>query len=168
MKQYLEIGKIVNTQGIKGDVKVIPWCDDPQFLCEFETLYLNAGTKPVSIVSARVQKQNVIMHLEGIDTPEAATSLKEQILYMDRDAVELEDGTYFIQDLLGLTVIDADSGVCYGKLTDVLETGANDVYEVHGDGKPLLLPAIPDVILETDLETGIMRVRLLEGLLDAL
>ena len=167
-KQHLEIGEIVNTQGLKGAVKVLPWCDDPTLLCALETLYLGETKKPVQISGARVQKNCVILYISGVDTLEAAAQLRGQILYLNRDDVELEAGTYFIQDLIGLNVIDAETGVCYGTLTDVLETGANDVYEVRGTGKPLLLPAIPDVVKEIDLETGVMRVRLLEGLLDAL
>lgn len=169
MKQYLEIGKIVNTQGIGGDVKVVPWCDDPAFLCEFETLYLDKTHTSVSISNARVQKGNVILHIDGVQTlEEADQKLCGRVLYMNRDDVELEEGAYFIQDLIGMKVYDAETGALYGTLTNVLETGANDVYEVHGEAKLILLPAIPDVIKETDLEHGEMHVTLLEGLLDAL
>ena len=144
MKQYLEIGKIVNVHGLRGDMKVVPWCDDPEFLCEFDTLYL------------------------GVDTVEEAEKLRNQVLYMDRDEVELEEGVYFIQDLIGLEVLDVDTGKSYGKLTDVMQTGANDVYEVKdADGKTVLIPAIPDVVQETDLDGGVMRIRPLEGLFDA-
>ena len=167
MKQYLEIGKIVNVHGLRGDVKVVPWCDDPEFLCEFETLYLGREHKPVQVADARLQKGNVLLHLEGVDTVEEAEKLRGHILYMDRDEVELEEGVYFIQDLIGLEVLDADTGASYGKLTDVLQTGANDVYEVRDEsGKTVLIPAIPDVVLETDLDAGTMQIRPLEGLFD--
>ena len=109
MKQYLEIGKIVNVHGLRGDVKVVPWCDDPEFLCEFDTLYLGKAQKPVTVTAARLQKGNVLLHLEGVDTAEAAEALRNQVLYMDRDEVELEEGVYFIQDLIGLEVLDADT-----------------------------------------------------------
>ena len=102
MKQYLEIGKIVNVHGLRGDVKVVPWCDEPEFLCEFDTLYLGKTQKPVNVTAARLQKGNVLLHLEGVDTVEAAEQLRNQVLYMDRDEVELEEGVYFIQDLIGL------------------------------------------------------------------
>lgn len=168
MKQYLEIGKIVNLHGLRGEIKVVPWCDDPAFLCDFETLYLGESHKPVTVTDARLQKGNVLMHLEGVDTAEDAEKLRNQILYMDRDEVELEEGVYFIQDLVGLTVVDADSEKNYGKLTDVFQTGANDVYEVSAeDGTKVLIPAIPDVIIKTDLENGVMQIRPLEGLFDA-
>lgn len=101
MKQYLEIGKIVNVHGLRGDMKVVPWCDDPEFLCEFDTLYLGKAQKPVTVTAARLQKGNVLLHLEGVDTVEEAEKLRNQVLYMDRDEVELEEGVYFIQDLTG-------------------------------------------------------------------
>lgn len=168
MKQYLEIGKIVNVHGLRGDVKVVPWCDDPAFLCAFETLYLDGGQKAVQITAARLQKGNALLHFASVDTPEAAEALRGQILYMNREEVELDEGVYFVQDLLGLEVLDADTGESYGLLSDVLETGANDVYEITDrNGVTRLVPAIPDVITETNLEQGVMRIRPLEGLFDA-
>ncbi len=168
MKQYLEIGEIVNVHGLRGEVKVVPWCDDPAFFCTFETLYLGAAHRPVTVTGARLQKQNVLLSLAGVESIEAAEKLRGEVLYMDRDEVELEEGVYFIQDLIGLDVLDADTGKLYGTLTDVLQTGANDVYEVKdAEGKAIYLPAIPDVIVETDIEGGRMQIRPLEGLLDA-
>ena len=167
MKKYLEIGKIVSTHGLKGEVRVQPWCDSSDFLCEFETLYFDEGKKSVDIIRARVQKNVVIMQLDGVDTVEEAQNLRNKILYMDRDDVELDEGTYFIQDLIGLVCIDADGGGEIGKITDVLETGANDVYEItSAEGKKYLIPAIPDVVLETDLDGNTMTIRKMEGLFD--
>ena len=167
MKKYLEIGKIVSTHGIKGEVRVQPWCDSSDFLCEFETLYFDEGKKSVDIIRARVQKNVVIMQLDGVDTVEEAQNLRNKILYMDRDDVELDEGTYFIQDLIGLVCIDADGGGEIGKITDVLETAANDVYEItSAEGKKYLIPAIPDVVLETDLDGNTMTIRKMEGLFD--
>ncbi len=167
MKKYLEIGKIVSTHGIKGEVRVQPWCDSSDFLCEFETLYFDEGKKSVDIKRARVQKNIVIMQLDGVDTVEEAQNLRNKILYIDRDDVELDEGTYFIQDLIGLVCIDADGGGEIGKITDVLETGANDVYEItSAEGKKYLIPAIPDVVLETDLDGNTMTIRKMEGLFD--
>ncbi len=168
-KEYLEIGKIVNVHGLRGDVKVMPWCDEPEFLCEFEMLYLGKEHAEVCIDDARVFKNTVILHLEGCDTVEAAEKLHGKVLYMHRDDVELEEGVYFIQDLIGLEVIDADNGTVYGVLKDVAQTGANDVYEVRDDvcKKTYWIPAIPSVILETDVDGGVMKIRPLEGLLDA-
>lgn len=166
IKQYLEIGKIVNVVGLKGEVKVMPWCDTPELLCEFETLYYKSQT-PVEIESARVQKNMAVLKIKGIDTVEDAQKLRNRILYMDRNDVELPEDTYFVQDLIGMRVIDADTGHEYGEITDVSETGANDVYHIRAEGdKMLYCPAIPDVVIETDVENGIMRIRPLKGLFD--
>ena len=166
-KQYLEIGKIVNRHGLNGTVKVMPWCDSPEFLCEFDVLYRGKLHVPVEIEHASVQKNMVLMKLKGVDTPEAADALRNAVLYMDRNDVELDEDTYFIQDLIGMTVQDADTGEAYGALTDVLQTGANDVYEVTApDGRKLLVPVIPDVVLDVDFEADAVLIRPLEGLFD--
>ena len=144
MKQFLEIGKIVSVFGIKGEVKVQPWCDSGEFLCEFDRLYRKSGDV-VEIEHSRVAKNVVVMKIKGVDTVEDAQKMRNHVLYMDRNDVELEEGSYFVQDLIGLSVVDAENGTVYGKLTDVSETGANDVYHVETDeGKLLLVPAIPD------------------------
>ncbi|MCH5193977.1 MAG: 16S rRNA processing protein RimM [Oscillospiraceae bacterium] len=166
-KRYLEIGKIVAVQGLKGEVRVEPWCDSGDFLCEFDTLYFDKGEKKLEIVRSRVQKNIVIMKIKDIDTVEQAQNVRNKILYMDREDVELEEGAYFVQDLIGLSVIDADSGADYGKLCQVSPTGANDVYHIKdADGRIRLIPAIPDVVLETNITDGIMKIHVLEGLFD--
>lgn len=166
-KQYLEIGKIVNIHGLGGVVKVMPWCDSAEFLCEFDTLYRGKQHIPMEIERASVQKNMALVKFAGVDTPEQANALRNTILYMDRDDVELEEGTFFIQDLIGMSVQDADTGKVYGKLRDVLQTGANDVYEVETEtGKTLLVPVIPQVVLSQDFETDTITIRPLEGLFD--
>lgn len=166
LKQFLEIGKIVAVQGLRGEVRVDPWCDSAEFLCEFDQLYFNKGETPVEIVRARPHKNIVLMKIEGIDTPEAAAELRGKVLYMDRNDVELEPGTYFVQDLIGLEVIDADDGTVYGKLAEITATGANDVYHVKNDQTTYLIPAIPDVVEKTDIEGGKLLIHKLNGLFD--
>ena len=168
-KRFLEIGKVTNVHGLHGEVKVYPWCDDAAFLCSFDTLYLDAGgQRPVTVERARVQQNLVIMQLAGCDTREAAEAMRGQVLYMDRDEVELEEGCYFIQDLIGLTVKDADTGYTWGVIRDVMQTGANDVYCIWNseEKKEYLAPAIPEVVLRTDLAAGVMTIRPLKGLFD--
>ncbi|HBI84742.1 MAG TPA: 16S rRNA processing protein RimM [Ruminococcus sp.] len=166
-KRFLEIGKIVNVHGLNGMVKVMPWCDSPEFLCEFDTLYRAKSHEPITVERAAVQKNMVLMKFAGVDTPEAANALRNVVLCMDREEVELEEGTYFIQDLIGMQVTDADSGKVYGTLKDVLQTGANDVYEVAApEGKTLLVPVIPDVVLDIDFDADAIRIRPLKGLFD--
>lgn len=166
MKKLIETGKIVSVFGIKGEVKVQPWCDDPQLLCELDTLYYKSGT-PVEVEHARVAKNIVVMKIKGTDTANDAQKLRNRVLYLDRDDVELEEGAYFIQDLIGLAVKDADSGRVYGEITDVTQTGANDVYHIKApDGKMYYIPAIKDVVKQTDIQGGEMLITPLEGLFD--
>lgn len=166
MKDFLETGKIVNIHGLRGDVKIMPWSDDAEFLCEFDVLYCGKDRQALTIENARVHKNTVLVKFKGIDTPEAANKLRNSIVYIDRNDIELEEGTYFIADLIGLAVKDADTGVEYGTVKDVFQTGANDVYEIEKDGKSCYVPAIPDVIVETDIENKLLLIRPLEGLFD--
>jgi 16S rRNA processing protein RimM len=161
---FLEIGKIVSTHGLHGDMRVVYWCDSPEFLCEFDVLYLGKDKKEVNVTSARVSKNVVIMHLDGVETVESAQNLRNQILYMSRDQVELPQGTYFYQDLIGLKVIDAENGKEYGILNDIQETGANDIYEVKNDEGSVWIPAIPQVIEKTDIENNVLLIKPMEGL----
>ena len=165
-KKFLEIGKIVTTHGVVGEVKVYPWCDTPDFLTGFSTLYFHKGKDPVLVQQARVHKNMVLLKLQGTDTLEAAQALRNQILYADRADMPLEEGEYFIQDLIGLTVVDADTGEEYGVLSQVSPTGANDVYHVRTPQREVLIPAIAQVIVETAVEDGVMRIRPLKGLFD--
>ena len=167
LKEFLEVGKIVTTHGIRGEVKVEPWCDTPDFLKEFSTLYLDKGKTPMTVVRARSYKNMGYLQLQGVDTMDQAQTLRGKVLYIRRSDAHLQEGEFFIQDLIGLTVVDADSEKTYGTLCQVSETGANDVYHIKGeDGKVRLIPAIPQVVVETDLEKGIMTIRPLEGLFD--
>lgn len=166
-KKFLEIGKIVTVHGLNGMVKVQPWCDDAEFLCEFDMLYRGAQAIPMEIEQARVQKNMALVKFKGVDTVEQAQALRNTVLYMDRDDVELEDGTYFIQDLMGLSVVDIDNGTDYGTIADVLQTGANDVYLLRdASGKERLVPVIPDVVIEIEPEQGYVKIRPLKGLFD--
>ena len=151
-KEYLEAGKIVNIHGIRGEVKIMPYCDSPELLCEFDRLFLGKSLKEIYIQRSRVQKNMVICKIEGIDSPEQAEKLRNQMLYMHRDDLELDENTYFIQDLIGITVKDADTGEIYGTIDDVLQTGANDVYSIKNGDKNYLVPAIADVVVDTDID----------------
>ena len=167
MKKYLETGKITGTHGLKGEVRVQPWADSPDFLTEFDELYLDNGAKKIGISSARVHKNMIIMKIKGVDTIEQADALRNKVIYLDRDDVELEEGAYFIQDLLGLDVFDCETGEILGKLEDVSETGSNDIYHVRTtDGAEVLIPVIPDVVREISPEDGYIRIFRMKGLFD--
>lgn len=165
-KEYLEAGKIVNTHGIRGEVKIMPYCDSPELLCEFDRLFMGKSLKEIYIERSRVQKNMIICKIEGVDTPEDAEKLRNKMLYMHRDDLELDEDTYFIQDLIGMTVKNADTGEIYGTIDDVFQTGANDVYSIKNGDKSYLVPAIADVVITTDIDSGIMTIRPLEGLFD--
>lgn len=165
-KQYLEAGKIVSVHGLKGEVKVMPYMDVPELLCEFDRLFMGKNRDEVGVERARVFKNMVIMKLEGTDTPENAEKLRNKLLYIHRDDLELDEDTYFIQDLIGMTVKNAETGFEYGEIADVMQTGANDVYVVKGADREYLVPAIPDVVKSTDVENDVMTIIPLEGLFD--
>jgi len=187
MGNLIEIGKIVNTHGIRGEVKVAPWCDDPFMFVELSYFY--ADGKRYEINRTRVHKNSVIIELAGISHIDDANAMRNKIVTIERDVLgELDDGVYYIQDLLGLTVFD-ENGEELGVIDDVIKTGSNDVYvlkrskalaakemanEVENTrgkatverDKPLLVPALKDVILDVDIEGRRMVVRLPEGLLE--
>ncbi len=165
-KEYLEAGKIVNIHGIKGEVKVMPYCDSPELFCEFDRFFLGKAHTEIGVERSRVQKNMVIAKLAGVDTPEAAEKLRNKMLYMHREDLELDEDTFFIQDLIGIEVKDADTDAVYGEIIDVMQTGANDVYVVKGDDREYLVPAIPEVVISTDIDSNIMIIRPLDGLFD--
>ncbi len=167
MKQFLEIAKIVAVHGLRGEVRCQYYCDSAEVLCEFDELYFDKGKTAVKIERAYPHKNVVIMRLEGVDSIEKAQPLVGKMLYLDRNDAELEEGLYFVQDIIGLTVKDADSGKVYGKITEVYQNGASDVYSIkHPDGSELMFPCIDEVVLKTDIEAGEMLIRPLKGLFD--
>lgn len=161
-QQLLEAGQIVNTHGVKGEVKIVPWCDSPDFLCGFSQLYIDKA--PVSVLSARPAKGNVLVKFQGVDDVNAAMRLKNKIVFIDRNGVKLPDGRHFLADLIGLEVRSADTGAVIGTLTDVLMPPAHEVYVVSGNGEEHLIPAVDEFLVETNVAGGYIRVRLIEGM----
>ena len=160
--RFLEAGQIVNTHGIQGEVKIVPWCDSPEFLCGFDTLYIDGA--PVKVRAARAHKGNVLARLEGVDDVNAAMRLKNKVVSIDRSGVELPDGRHFIADLMGLTVIDDDTGAELGVIADVLTPPAHEVYVVKGGEKSYMIPAVDAFLRGTSVEEGWVRVHLIEGM----
>lgn len=166
-KQFLDTGKIVGTHGICGEVRIDPWCDSPEFLCAFKKLYLDENGETFIEVKSRPHKHIVLAKIKGVDTIEQAERLRGKIVYINRADIQLDEGVNFVQDLLGLEVTDAESGRAYGKITDVLRTGANDVYEITDDsGKKYLAPVIDEVIRETNVDGGYIKITPMKGLFD--
>ena len=164
MKQYLEVGKVTNVHGLMGEVKVQPWADSPEFLCQFKTLYVDEAHWPIQVERARVHKNMVIMKFEGLTDVPGALSLRNAILYIDRSDAKLPEGAFFLADIYGLEVRDAATGEVLGQIADVLTLPANNVYVVKGGPRELMIPAVPQFIAETNIEDGFLRVNMMEGL----
>ena len=166
-KQYLDSGKIVGTHGIKGEVRIEPWCDSPEFLCAFKKLYLDEKGQTFIEVKSRPHKNITLAKIKGVDTIEAAEKLRGKIIYINRDDITLDEGVNFVQDLIGLEVKDAENGTVYGKITDVLRTGANDVYEItDSNNKKYLAPVIDEVVEEINVDGGFVLIRPMKGIFD--
>lgn len=167
MQEYFEVGQIVNTFGIKGQLKVKPFTDDMERFEELKTVYIckKNEMKKVEIEDVKYNKQCVLLKVKGIEDLTEAEKYKGLFLKIDRkDAKKLPKDTYFIADILGLEVY-TDEGELLGKVDDIFQTGANDVYVVKDElGKQILLPSIPEVLKEIDLEKGKVIVHLIEGL----
>lgn len=167
-KEFLEAGKIVGTHGVRGELRVESWCDSPKVLAGFRTLYWNGGETAVKVLGARVHKSLVLMKLEGVDSATQGDLLRGKVLYLARKDVKIPEGRYFIQDLIDMQVQDADTGTVYGKVREVFQTGANNVYRIVGEnGKEYLFPAVEEMIAETDLDGGVIRVRPIAGIFDS-
>ena len=163
------IGKILNAHGVRGELKVEPLTDDPSRYDLLDEVFLEDRKKRHTVYKVegvRYHKGNVLVKLAGIDDMDAAKAVKDCHLAINKsDRMPLEEGAYYIDDLIGLTVYEGDRKL--GTLVDVLQPGANDVYEVDSEIYPeLLIPALKDVVLHVDLEAGRMDVRLPKGLVD--
>lgn len=169
MEDLLRVGVIANTHGIRGEVKVFPTTDEKERFKDLKKVILDMGKeqKVLEIQSVRFFKNLVILKFKGIDNINDIEMCKGKDLLVTReDAVPLEEGEYFIADLLDLDVY-SDEDEKIGVLYDVMQTGANDVYVVKTEeGKEILLPAIDECILDIDLEESRMTVHIMEGLLD--
>ncbi len=157
---YIEAGRIVNTHGVAGEVKIEVWLDSPQLLRRCGRIFLNGAEK--KLLSGKVQKNFLIAKLEGVEDVNAAMQLKGKDVFIAREDAKLPRGAYFIQDILGASVRD-EQGREIGKLTDVLERPASNIYVVQGEQEHLI-PAVPAFILNTDAEAGVITVRLIEGM----
>lgn len=159
------IGKIVNIHGIKGEVKIYPYTDDIENLAKTKVIYLDKELKNKYDISCRIQKNMLLVKIKGVDTPEQAESLREKEVYVPRESLkELEEDTYYIEDLLGFEIVDMNENHI-GTLKYIFNTGANDVYEVetkeHGN---IYLPAIKRVIKKVDIKNSKIYVEIMEGL----
>ena len=158
--EFLESGRIVNTHGIRGEVRIQPWADSPEFLLRFKTFYIDGA--PVRVRAARVHKGCVIALFDGVEDVNAAMGLKNKTLCIDRADARLPKGSFFLADILGARVVTED-GAELGALADTLDLPGQRVYVVRGE-REHLIPAVPEFILHTDADAGVITVRLIEGM----
>lgn len=166
-ERYIETGKIVGTHGVKGMVRVQPWSDSGEFLTDFKYFYLDKkGERRLEALTVKLHGNVVLMSLKGVSSIEDAEKLRGAVIYIDRNDVTLPEGRYFINDLLGCAVYDADNGEILGKISDISETGANDVWHITRDGKEYLVPAIDEVIVSVDTDGEKVVIRPMKGIFD--
>ena len=166
--EYIETGEIVTVFGIKGEVKVYPWADYPAFLEDFDTFYIkqrNGFMKKLDAVSVRTQKNMVVIAFDGINTVEQARTLVGNVLYLDKDSIPMEEGRYFVADLIGCKVINNETGRVLGTVRDVKNLGSCDIYYIDGtDGKEYLFPAVDEFLMGTDIRAKEIKVKVIEGM----
>lgn len=155
--QFVEAGQIVNTHGIRGEIKVLPWMDSPEDLCGFDRCRI--ARRDYVIESARVQKTCTLIKLAGVDTPEDAQLLRGKTMLVFRE--DISDDVIFAAELVGVEVYEGES--CIGTVAEVLDYPGNKVYVVRGE-KEYMIPAVREFILETNMQANRMQVKLLEGM----
>jgi len=163
--RYLIIGRVLKPWGVRGEMKIEILTEFPERFASLRQVFLGDDAKPFSVERARLHGNAVLLALKGIDTPEAAAKLRDQLVQVAlEDAVELPKGKLYLYQVIGLRVRTAD-GRALGEIVDVLDTGANDVYVVQDGSREILIPAIEDVVKEVSLERGEVVIQLMEGLL---
>ena len=162
MGKMLAVGKICNTHGVRGNIKLIPWTDFPEV---FENIdYITVENIRYDIKDVKYQKSNIILKLQGIDTVEEAEKLRDLTAYCEETQLEeLPEDTYYIADLIGCEVYEGEN--LLGKVADVFSAGGADLYEIKGKGAPIYLPAIKENVLSVDIKNKIIKVKLPEGLI---
>ncbi len=155
--QFLEAGEIVNTHGVRGEMKVLPWVDSPEVLCEFDRVRI--GGREYKVESCRIQKTCNLVKLQGVDTMEAAQALRGKVVEIYRE--DVSDEVIFAAELIGMQVYC--DGEELGKITDVLDYPGNSVYVVKGHYE-YMIPAVKQFILSTDMDANVMQVKIIEGM----
>jgi len=168
MSHYLAAGRFVSLHGVRGELKIYPYCDSVEMLVGFKRLYSDSnGTKDVEISRIRAANNMVIIKLKGIDTVEAARKYIDKLIYFNKDDVILDEGVHFIDDLLGCSIVDEITKRVYGKLTDVTSNGAQDIYHITMDSDEIrYIPAVPEFVSSIDIESKIIKIRPIPGMLE--
>lgn len=162
LKQYLEAGQIVNTHGLHGEVRVMPWANAPEFLIGIPRFFIDG--RAYSVESCRGQKSCLLLKLAGVDDVDAASALRGKTIFLDRWDVSLDEHTFFIQDLIGLRALD-QNGKDFGELREVIQLPKHDVYVIRGnDGGEYQIPAVKEFVKRIDMEERTIEVVLIEGM----
>ena len=169
MEKYLEAGRLINTHGVRGELKMDAWSDSPRDYLKVPAFYLTKGTDDKLLVEKiRVFGKFLLVKFDGIDTMDDALRFKNKVIYVDREDLRLPKGKVFIADIIGLDAIDDNTGEVFGKVVDVTDKGSGNLYEIELlNGKKCLVPAVEFFIKKVDLETGVY-INVIEGLCDAI
>ncbi|MBR2343676.1 MAG: 16S rRNA processing protein RimM [Clostridia bacterium] len=167
-KMFLECGRVTAPHGVRGLVKAEAWCDSPRVLAGLKRIFLATGEgeyEEHSLISASVSGQHVLLAIDGYSDRDAAVGLKGRVLYAAREDIPLRRGAMFIQDMIGLPVVDIDTGRTLGTLSDVSEGVRTRLYTVRAGEREVLIPDVPEFIKEIDPERGV-QVHLIPGFFD--
>ncbi len=168
--QYIQTGEIVSTHGINGELKVYPWADYPEFLEQFSEFYIEKSKNSynkIKVQSIRVHKNMVLVKLDGIDSIEQARPLIKKQLFVDKNKIVLEEGKYFVQDLIGCLVVNNATNEEYGKIYDVKNLGASDIYYIKNDeDKEFMFAAVSEFIVSTDIINKVIKINVIKGMFD--
>jgi 16S rRNA processing protein RimM len=168
VNKYFEVGQIVSTHGIKGEVNLMPWADSPEFLKQFDVLYFDSSLEnPVKVEDVKIHGKMCILKLSGVDTVEDAQKLRNKVLICSRDDIKQHSG-WFVKDLIGCEVRDYnDKNLIYGKITDVFSIASNDVWTVTDNkGKEYLLPVNEENVREVSVENDLVLISPIKGIFD--
>ena len=166
-KKYIECGKIINTHGCYGGVKLESWCDSPDDLAKMKRIYILEGGeyREMKVKKASIFKQFVLFELDGVTDMDAAIALKNTVVYADRKDFKLPKGAYFIADIIGCDVLDAVSGKLYGTLLDVINRGASDLYLIKTEKGEVMVPVVDEFVDRVEVGKAIYLTPI-EGMFD--
>lgn len=166
-KEYLECARICSAHGVRGLVKVESWCDSPKVLQSLKRVFASEGEgyRELKVISASVMGSTVLMNIEGINTREEAIASKNKILYLKRSDLKLKEGTVFVADMIGLPVIDVDTGRVYGEISDVTDVPRGKLYTIKTSGGEVLFPDVPEFVKKIDCDKGVF-IHAIEGFFD--
>ena len=166
-KKFLECAIIINTHGVRGNVKLESLCDSPEVLADLKRVFVKEGSsyREIKVFHTSIFKSFVLADLEGINDMDAAAAMKNTTLYAAREDFDLEEGDYFIVDLIGLHVVDVDNGTKYGTIKDVINRGSSDIYVIKTEGGERMMPAVEEFVKNVDIDGGAVYIKPIAGLL---